>query len=81
MGLIDDLNNLDNFGTLQGPRCTVCNLLRTLPPADAEALTAVLAGDDVPYAKLSRALASNGHRIAAGTLSRHKAGECVGTKR
>lgn len=79
MGLLDDLKNLDQFGTSAGPRCTVCGLLKRLDPKEADALTTVLADENVSFAALARALQSNGYRIASGTLSRHKKGECRGT--
>lgn len=81
MGLLDDLKNLDQFGTPQGPRCTVCRLLNRLDAKEADALEAVLADENISTTALSRALAANDHRIAAGTLRRHQKGECRGTQR
>lgn len=80
MGLLEDLNNIEQFGTGAGPRCTVCRFLSTLDAKEADAFTTVLANENVTMNALARALAKNGHKIAAGTLARHKKGECRGAK-
>lgn len=80
VGLIDDLANIDQFGSAVGPRCTVCRFVSTLDDKEADVFTAALTNDNVTMNALARALAKNGHKIAAGTLARHKKGECRGAK-
>ena len=60
-----------------GPVCTVCILLTTLAKDDAGALSSALSDFAVTSAAISRALLSEGHRVAANTLSRHRRGDCL----
>ena len=78
MSLLGDLQNADKFEHTRGPRCQVCNLLTTLGDEEASALRDVIAAGAVSFAALSRLLAANGHRVAAGTIARHKSGVCNG---
>lgn len=78
MGLLGDLQNANHFTAPRGPRCSVCTLLTTLPDDEATALRDTLAGTTITHATLSRILTANGYRIGAGTLRRHRAGECHG---
>ena len=79
MGLLGDLQNAERFEHQRGPRCQVCNLLATLPADESQALQATIAEGKVTMAALARILTANGYRIAAGTISRHKAGACDGS--
>lgn len=78
MSLLGDLQNAGQFTAPRGPRCSVCTLLTKLSADEADALRDTLAGTTVTHAALSRILTANGYRIGAGTLRRHRAGECHG---
>lgn len=64
--------------TLKGPRCTVCQLLKTLDAVDAKILREALADPSFTHNGIARALRAEGHQVGAGTLSRHRKGECLG---
>lgn len=78
MSLLGDLQNAEKFENTRGPRCQVCTLLNTLDAEEASALRDVIDGGKVSMAALSRLLSSNGYRVAAGTIARHKSGACNG---
>lgn len=60
----------------KGPRCTVCTLVTTLDHADKSALITALASE-MSSSGISRALASEGHRISPSTVARHRREECL----
>lgn len=78
MGLLGDLQNAGKFHQLRGPRCQMCTLLAQLPDDEAAALRDALTDTAFTHATLSRILTANGHRIAPGTIRRHRVGECHG---
>lgn len=78
MSLLGDLQNAERFEHTRGPRCQVCALLLALSADEATALRDVIGGGKVSMAAVSRLLAANGHRVAAGTIARHKSGACNG---
>ena len=67
--------------TLKGPRCTVCQLLSDLDDANAAVLHAALADANYTHNGIARALRAEGYQVGAGTISRHRKGECVGVAR
>lgn len=81
MALLDDLMNPALFEIRRGPGCTVCLLLAELDESESEALAGLLANQKVASAALSRVLTAHGHKVAEGTLSRHRLGKCRGVDR
>lgn len=61
----------------KGPRCTLCILIMRLDKKDAEVLVSALTDDTFTHAAISRALQSEGHRITANTIQRHRTRGCV----
>lgn len=78
MGLADALK-AERETKLKGPSCSVCAALRSLPPADAEALQAALADFAMTGEGISRALDAEGIRIQGQTIQRHRRGKCYGS--
>ncbi len=62
----------------KGPLCGVAVVESRLDPDDLAALREFLADrDNVTTAAITRALASDGHRIGKNTVERHRRGECA----
>ena len=65
-----------------GPKCGVHDALQALSPEDQETLMAALEKRDalgryvVTGAAISRALATIGHKMASGTVNRHRKRGC-----
>jgi hypothetical protein len=61
-----------------GGKCSIGVLITRLDPGDKAWLLAKMSEpvDVVQHTWLSRVLAQDGHRVAPGTLARHRAGEC-----
>lgn len=53
-------------------KCFTCKLLNTLPPGDREALAAALADSAYEHVQIAKALAAEGHPIAASSIGRHR---------
>lgn len=65
---------------VKGPPCGVTQLLERLDrdsPDDAATLREWLANPEIRYSVISDALAEDGHRLQADTLSRHCRGRCL----
>lgn len=77
MSLAGDLARVDQYVPVKGPQCTVCRALLSMPPEDADALRASLAGPAMTTA-IAQIVRANGYRIATGTLQRHRNGLCRG---
>jgi hypothetical protein len=76
MGSIQALRHATS-STRMGPPCTVCELLRSLIPAEAEALEALLADPAVRYSLIADGLRAEGVAdFEPRTLSRHARGAC-----
>ena len=60
----------------KGPPCTVCALLKSLPPEESAALLRLLSDPDVRYSELEASLRGEGFDLADSTLSRHARGKC-----
>ena len=78
MGLLDDLNNADNFVHSSRGKCTFCTFLETLPKPEGEALKLRVADKNITSAAVGRVLKANGHDISEGVISRHRRGDCRG---
>lgn len=61
---------------MTGTPCSVAVVRAALQLADAKDLDTLLADPDVMGATLSRALTNRGHRLAAGSIQRHRRGDC-----
>ena len=59
----------------KGTKCGVAVVLESLDAADAEALTGAL-NSDMFSTDISRALVSEGHKVAGSTIARHRKQEC-----
>lgn len=61
----------------QGPKCSVCKLLKSLPEEDSVALKQAL--DSVmAESAIHRAIKSEGHYVGKGAVGRHRRGDCAG---
>ena len=78
MGLLDDLNNADNFVHSSRGKCTFCTFLETLPKPEAEAVKVKVADKNITSSSLSRVLRANGYNLSEGVVSRHRRGDCRG---
>ena len=72
MGLIDDLNNSDNFGEPVRTKCKICELLKELEPEESKALKARLEDSKTGHTALSDVLIKNGFNISRSSVSRHR---------
>ena len=71
-------NRLTNTPALRsGTVCTVCRLLRDLPDDDRVTLRDALQGGYTSR-QIAEALTAEGHRVAIGTVARHRRGGCCG---
>jgi hypothetical protein len=53
-------------------RCSVGELFKRLPDADANSLKEVLANDNIRHSDICKALRANGHFFTGSTLARHR---------
>jgi hypothetical protein len=58
------------------PKCGVARTLLALDAADAADLMAALDDPTIPATVISRALNSNGYRVADQSVNRHRRGIC-----
>lgn len=77
MGLFDDLTNPEKLQGRPRMKCGVCVLLEALEPKEAEKLTEVMNDPMITKTAVARILQDNGHKIAAGTITRHARRECL----
>lgn len=61
----------------KGPRCSLCLLIQRMDPKEADVLRSALGDDTFTHAAISRALQSEGHKITANTVQRHRTRGCV----
>ena len=76
MGLLDDLKNNDNFVIKTRSWCATCGLVASLPAEERKLLTAKLEDKSIAHSAISKVLSANGFKLSAGTLGRHRRGEC-----
>ena len=70
---------LDQPQTCPPRTCVTCWLLETLPAEGengSEALRAALARRDITHQAIATELEKVGHKVAAQTIGRHRAGRC-----
>jgi len=79
MGLLDDLNNETKIKRAAEVKCGFCQVLKTVTPAEAEKLSALMADDTIPKARISKILTENGLPVSRSTIYRHNRGECLGS--
>lgn len=60
----------------RGPRCSMCVIAEGLTEADRASLDAALVDLSVTSAAITRALVSEGHKVSAESVRRHRSGEC-----
>ena len=77
MGLLDDLNNPNNFPHSSRGKCTFCTFLETLNGKEKMTLEVHVANKNITSSSLSRVLKNNGHNISEGVISRHRRGDCA----
>lgn len=80
MGLVDDLQTADLAKRRPSIECSVCALLRELPKHEADALQEALDNPKVYGSALARVLTANGHPIKQDRITRHRRGDCAGTR-
>ncbi len=59
-----------------GPRCTIGVLIERAEPDYAESLQAALADPYIGPSVIETVLHEDGHDISAGTIGRHRRGQC-----
>jgi len=57
--------------------CTICRLIRDLPPADSAALVAVLEGRELSAPRVARVLEAQGHKVNQQSVGHHRRGQCT----
>lgn len=72
MGLLDDLNNQQNFDEPVRAKCKVCELLKELQPKEREALESRLNDSKTGHTALADVLIKNGYNISRSAVSRHR---------
>ena len=81
MGLLDDLKDKDNFVHSSRGKCTFCTFLETLTNKEEAKLIAERVADkNITSSSLSRVLRKNGYNLSEGVVSRHRRGECLGSR-
>ena len=63
-------------GKPRGELCSVELVRQAMSDGDRQQFDAALADRSVSHARLSRALASIGHKVNQGTIGRHRVGDC-----
>lgn len=81
MGLLDDLDNADNFSLRIGSVCSTCTIIEKLDEAEATKLTELLNNKEISSATIARVLTKNGYKILPENLGRHRRGDCRGARR
>lgn len=81
MGLLEDLGDENNFPAVRRAWCTVCELLKQLPPKESQALQLRLDNKNISHMAISVVLKNNNHAISDSTIGRHRRGRCTGVTR
>jgi hypothetical protein len=63
--------------THNGPSCSLCALIPTMPKDDAASLAAALSDFGVHGTQIARALQHEGYDIRAHVVTRHRRGDCL----
>jgi hypothetical protein len=80
MALIQDLLNQELLQTRPSVTCFICTLLESLPEDESAALTHALADPTITGSAIARVLTANNHKVAPGTVQRHRRQECHSAK-
>jgi len=80
VGLLDDLKNKENFVHSSRGKCTFCTFLATISKEEAKLITERVEDKNITSSSLSRVLRKNGYDLSDGVISRHRRGECLGTR-
>lgn len=75
MGLMDEIQQ--QAVTRNHLLCTVAVVLNAADADDAADLTDALSNGEIPSAAIARALNKRGINLSAGTIQRHRRGECA----
>lgn len=81
MGLLEDLDNDSNFPHPRRAWCSVCELLKQLPPKESQALKLRMDNKNITHMSISGVLKNNGYEISDTTIGRHRRGRCTGVTR
>ena len=72
MGLVEDLNNPDNFSEPIRAKCKLCELLKELQGKEREALLVRLNDPKTGHTALADVLIKNGYFVSRSSISRHR---------
>jgi len=81
MGLLEDLGDESKFPDIRRAWCSVCSLLKTLPPKEAQALKLRMDNSRISHMSISTVLTDNGYPISDSTVGRHRRNRCTGVAR
>lgn len=81
MGLLEDLQDDNNFPSPRKDSCSVCSLLKKLPEKESKALQARLDDKYIGHVALARVLQQNEISISDSVMGRHRRGVCRGGAR
>jgi hypothetical protein len=81
VGLLDDLNDKENFVHSSRGKCTFCTFLETISKEEAKLISERAADKNITSSALSRVLRKNGYNLTDGVVSRHRRGECLGSRK
>jgi len=81
MGLLEDLGDDNNFPNARRAWCTVCELLKQLPPKESQALKLRMDNKNITHMAIAAVLKNNNHNISDSTIGRHRRGRCTGVAR
>jgi hypothetical protein len=68
MALLDDLENVKH----KKVNCSIAEIIKTLKPQEAKALTKALDDPDTSPTNLAMILNKNGYKISRQTINRHR---------
>jgi hypothetical protein len=81
MGLLEDLGDESKFPDIRRAWCSVCSLLKTLPPKESQALKLRMDNARISHMSISAVLTDNGYPISDSTVGRHRRSRCTGVAR
>jgi hypothetical protein len=74
MGLLDDIRAEPPRHSL---KCNVATVKEAMTKKDRSDLEDALADVMIPTATIARVLERNGHKLSAGSIGRHRRGDCA----
>ena len=81
MGLLEDLGDESKFPEVRRAWCSVCSLLKQLPPKESEALKLRMDNPRISHTSIASILTDNGYPISDTTIGRHRRKRCNGVAR